>query len=193
MTDEEIIGKVRRAREEEVRFFSNPGKKERERWIVHEFLEKLSISTSEDDLISPEQNNDIDVIFRDASFQVKEITEADCRRHAEGKEALQRAKNATQLSQLIPPMIAEDILWDDVYPLIHEHASAVRYPRSSRGKLDLLFYVTRKHAFLTRSAQPPELAHLGWRSISCLFGPHPYVLVATCDAPSFLGDHHDGS
>lgn len=90
-------------------------------------------------------------------------------------------------------MIGKDIVWDDVYPLILERAADVRYPWRSRGELDLLFYVTRKRAVLKRSAQPAELAHLGWRSISCLFGPHPYVLVVTGDAPSFLRDHHDGS
>jgi len=193
MTDEEILEKVRRDREEWVRFLSEPNKQERERWIVREFLEKLSISASENDLVSLDQDNPVDVIFRDASFQVKEITEAGCRRHSEAKEDLQRAKNATQLSHLIPPMIAKDISWDDVYPLIHQFASSAKYPSSSRGKLDLLFYVTRKHTILNRAAQPPELAHLGWRSISCLFGPHPYVLVATGDAPSFLRSHHDGS
>jgi hypothetical protein len=193
MTNKEIIENAQRAWEEEVRFLSEAGKQERERWVVREFLKKLSILTSEDDLVSLEQDNDIDVMFRDANFQVKEITEADCRRHAEAKESLRRAKNATQLSHLIPPMIAEDIVWDDVYPLILERAGAVKYPRSSRGKIDLLFYVTRRHAFLNRSAPPAELAHLGWRSISCLFGPHPYVLVVTDDAASFLRDHHDDS
>ena len=150
MTDEEIIEKSRRAWEEEVRFFSEAGKKERERWVVSDFLKKLSILTSEDDLVSPEQDDDIDVMFRDANFQVKEITEADCRRHAEAKESLRRTKNATQLSHLMPPMIAEDIAWDDVYPLILERAGDVKYPRSSRGKLDLLFYVTRRHAVIKR-------------------------------------------
>src|SRR6266404_4352326 len=181
MTEEEILEEVRRACEEEVRFFSESGKKGRERWIVREFLGRLSIPTSEDDLISLEQDNDIDVMFRDASFQVqvKEITEDDCRRHSEAKEALRRAKYATQLGHLTRPMVAQDNIWDDLYPLIQRHASAVRYPVNCRGKLDLLFYVTRTSAVLNRSAQPPELANLGWRSISCLYGPHPHVLVAT--------------
>ena len=94
MTNKEIIENAQRAWEEEVRFLSEAGKQERERWVVREFLKKLSILTSEDDLVSLEQDNDINVMFRDANFQVKEITEADCRRHAEAKESLRRAKNA---------------------------------------------------------------------------------------------------
>jgi hypothetical protein len=57
----------------------------------------------------------------------------------------------------------------------------------------LLFYITRRHAFLDRSLQPADLSSLGWRSISCLFGKHSYVLVAASHAPSFLRDCYNGN
>src|ERR1041384_1601055 len=100
MNNEELIETVRRAREEEVRFFSNAAKPERERWVVQEFLRNLSISVSEDELISPKQNDDVDVKFRDANFQVKELLEANCRRASEVRAALKRAETAAQPKEL---------------------------------------------------------------------------------------------
>lgn len=73
MDSEELIEFVRRARREETRFFSNVAKSERERWVVKEFLANLSISATEDEFKSRAQNDDVNVVFRDACFQVKEI------------------------------------------------------------------------------------------------------------------------
>lgn len=83
MDDEDVIEAERRTRREHARFFSNSAKPERERWVVREFLANLSISVSEDGLTSPSQNDDVDVIFRDAKFQVKEILDDPCLRATE--------------------------------------------------------------------------------------------------------------
>lgn len=45
MDDEQFIASVIRAREESVSFFSNAGKRERERWVVNEFLTNLGLRT----------------------------------------------------------------------------------------------------------------------------------------------------
>ena len=192
MNNEKLIEAVRRARKEEKRFFSSTAKPERERCVVRKFLANLSILVSEDELISLPQDDDGDVIFGEAHFQVKEITDADCRRSSEVLADLKRAESATRPEELFDIPVARNIIWVDAYPLICDEASSHLYPPKSRSKLDLLFYITRRHAFLDRSLQPADLSSLGWRSISCLFGRHSYVLVAASHAPSFLRDCYDG-
>ena len=189
MGDREIVESFRRAREEQVRFFSNPAKPERERWVVQEFLKTLSISLSEDELYSPKEADDVDVVFRDANFQVKELPEPDCLRSSEVVEDLKRGETATLPMELFGALVAKDIVFEDAYPSIQAYARDHRYSPASRAKLDLLVYVTHTHAVLNRKTQPADLSTLGWRSISCLFGPHAYVLVATENAPLFLRDH----
>jgi hypothetical protein len=94
MEDREIIKSFRRAREQQVRFFSNAAAKpERERWVVHEFLKMLAIALSEDELFSPKESDDVDLVFRDANFQVKELPEPDCRRSSEVREGLETRRN----------------------------------------------------------------------------------------------------
>lgn len=182
MTDEEYIEKVRRSWEEEVRFFSN--KPKTERWVVREFLERLAISFTDDELISQKEADDVDVIFRDANFQIKELVPEGCRRDAENKAALKRAETAKVPYDLIGPMEARDIILVDAYDFILKWDK--KYAPASKKNLDLLVYVTRSYAGLNRQRQPPELASCGWRSISCLYGEQPYVLVAADNAPSFL-------
>jgi hypothetical protein len=186
MSDKEFIENERRARKNQVRFFSNAGKPERERWVVLEFLRNLSIPVSEAELISENQYDDVDVRFRDANFQLKEIADPDCRRSSEVRDALARAETATQPNELFDDPSARDIEWVDAYPLILKHAADVRYPLARRQELDLLFYITHRYAFLDQSAQPEEFSSLGWRSISCLHGSASYVLVSSTNAPSFL-------
>ena len=193
MSDKEFIEIALRARKEEDRFFSNLAKPERERWVVEEFLKQLAIFVSDGDLLSQPQSDSIDVVFRDANFQVKELTERNCRRSSEVREAFKRAQQATQPTELHGTLVAHDIELVDAYTFIRQFAMDPRYPEGSRSKLDLLIYVTRTHAGLDRCAQPTDLATLGWRSISCLYGEHSYVLVAANDAPAFLKDQHNGT
>ncbi len=186
MTDAEIIEHFRRARQEEARFFSNAAKPERERWVVAEFLRTLSVPFSDDELLSPKEADDIDVVFRDANFQVKELPERNCRRSLEVHDDLKRAETATNPTELFGPLVATDIVYEDAFPSIQRFANDARYPPAARAKLDLLVYVTHHHAVIDPKTQPSELSSLGWRSISCLFGKHAYVLVAADDTPSFL-------
>ena len=185
MTDDrEIIEAVRVAREKQVRFFSIASKPERERWIVREFLSKLAIIFGEEELISPPEADAVDVLFREASFQTKEIYDPRELRDRELKDDLRRAESATNLQDLFAEMQLRDNRYVDVFPLIVEIASDVRY-LPSRARLDLLCYVTRTDATINVPAQlPTELQ--SWRSVSCLFGSRPMILAAQPTAPSFL-------
>ena len=184
MTDEEFIERNRRSWEEDIRFFSN--KPEMERWIARNFLKRLSVSFTDEELISPQQADDVDVIFHKARFQIKELVDENYRRDAENKAALKRAETAKVPVDLIGPMTASEIILVDAYDFILKFASDKKYVPNSKRSLDLLIYVTRPHAGLDRKCQPAELGSYGWRSISCLYGEKPYVLIASDDAPSFL-------
>lgn len=184
--ERKIIEVVRRAREEALRFFSNDeeAQAERERWVVREFLSTFGIIFNDDELISPPQADEVDVAFRDARFQVKEIYDPRERRYAELKEDLRRAETATQLKDLYGEVEARDNRYVDVLPLIEKFASDPKYT-PSRARTDLLCYVTRTDATIQQPAQvPPALQQ--WRSVSCLFGSKPMILATQADAPSFL-------
>lgn len=184
--DQAFIETVRRSREEEARFFAN--KPEMERWTVGEFLTRLGVGFRLDELVSPPENDNVDVVFRDARFQVKEIYDPAERRDDDIRESLELAKVAVTPRDLFPPLEARDIIVADLADLILSKASSVKYPPRDRWTLDLLCYVTRSYAGFN---EPPSivgkyLRNLGWRSISCLLGNHAYVLTSSPNAPDFL-------
>jgi len=184
--DRAFIEAVRRSREEEARFFSN--KPEMERWTVGEFLTRRGVVFRADELISPPENDNVDVVFRDARFQVKEIYDPAERRDDDIRESLKLAKQAVTPGDLFPPLVARDIVVSDLAELVFSKASSPKYPPRDRQVLDLLCYVTRTYAGFN---EPPrivgqKLSGLGWRSISCLLGHRAYVLTSSPHAPDFL-------
>jgi len=186
--EQEVIDSVRRAREEEVRFFSCAAKPERERWVVHEFLMRLGLKFFDRELNSEVGDSPVDVTFRSARFQVKEISDPAQRRHAEIKESLRRAQKAVTVRDLVGPVTGRDIVFADVSKLLFKIAATSNYSTSLKSDLDLLVYVTRPHAAFNEPyhVAADKLKPLGWRSISCLFGEKPLLLVATSYSPPFL-------
>jgi hypothetical protein len=187
-SEQEVIDSVRRAREEEVRFFSCAAKSERERWVVREFLTRLGLEFFGDELKSEADDSPVDVTFRSASFQIKEISDPAQRRHAEIKESLRRAQKTTTVRDLVGSVTGRDIVFADVGKLLFDIAATSKYSPSVKADLDLLVYVTRPHAAFDEPhhVAANKLKSLGWRSISCLFGEKPILLVATSHSPPFL-------
>lgn len=193
MKEQAIIHLLRQSAEADFRYFSNPNKEVRERWVVSEFLTILGIPYQDRDLVSPEQKSKTDVSFLDANFQVKELTDPDLRRNKMYKENLELTNNAktledltkaSQLSSSIPPITyTYQLVLEESKRRAQEH----KYT-DVKCNLDLLIYVTRRYAGLI---QPQELnnsdfADLGWRSISCLNSKQAVVLFAAPAAPEFL-------
>ena len=135
--EQEVIDSVRRAREEEVRFFCCAAKPERERWVVHEFLMRLGLKFFDRELNSEVGDSPVDVTFRSARFQIKEISDPAQRRHAEIKESLQRAQKATTVRDLVGPVTARDIVLADVSKLLFEIAATSKYSPRVKSDLDL--------------------------------------------------------
>ena len=183
---------MKRAWADTCRFFSNHGKEEREHWVVAEFLKITGVSFVPGDLRSDKQDSPVDVSFRDATFQVKEIPDPNIQRGADMKEICQRVMKAKTLKDTIGPGFVYDIPpvvngFELIKAEAKELAADARY-KSTKGTLDLLFYVTRPRASLPTIAErrSDALASLGWRSVSCVVGAEAYVLYAAHSAPHFL-------
>lgn len=188
----DLLEVIRRDSEDNWRFFSNAGKGDRERWTVEEFLKHLTIEFAPDEVISLEEAHSTDVRFRDANFQVKEITTPDTRRQREFSEIARRVARAKRLKDTVGPAWGYDTTNPVGGDALVEHAvrelSADPRYFPSKGTTDLLFYVTHTGATLPSgwNLNAGALASLGWRSISCLIKDQSLVLVALQNAPEFL-------
>jgi hypothetical protein len=192
MTEDEMLEAMRRNWAEERRFYSNHGKEERERWVVGELLTHRKLPFALEEITSLVQDNAVDVVFRSARFQVKEILTPAERRQDEFKDISNRVNAAICLQDTIGPAHAYDTPAPiDGYALITSKATKwAQHPKYLRSKrdLDLLFYVTRSGVSMPRAwtIDRTELSELGWRSISCLIRDQAIVLFASRDAPDFL-------
>ena len=120
MTEEEYIDSVRKDREESVKFFSSDNRAERELWVANEFLSNLGLSFLEKEL-EHVTDDPPDVRFNKAEFEIKEILDPGRRRHAEFKNALERAKNAKTTQELLENYSPKDIIYTEIYDLVEEN------------------------------------------------------------------------
>jgi hypothetical protein len=191
-TEIDLLAEVKRFWSEDRRFFSNAGKEERERWVVGEFLTHRPIPFSPNELRSHPQQSKVDVEFRDARFQVKEIPDPSLRRSDEINAIYRRVMSARTLQDTIGPSFVSNVppvvsAYELVRDTACELACSEKY-KHHKATLDLLFYVTRTRASLiaVQEIKPEELLPLGWRSISCLMGNRAVVLCAGPEVPAFL-------
>ena len=98
-----LLAEMKRDWAEQFRFFSNPGKEEREQWIVKEFLAGLRVSFLDTELLSHPQASKVDVEVHGAQFQVKEITDPNFRRGDETKATYRRVMAAQTLQDTVGP------------------------------------------------------------------------------------------
>ena len=187
-----LLAEMKRAWADQFHFFSNPGKEERERWVVNKFLVQLGLPFSDTELHSHHQASKVDVEFRDADFQVKEITDPNFRRGDEIRITYQRVLEAKTLQDTVGPGFVYDVPSPvSGYALVRdtaiELATSTTY-RDHRARLDLLCYVTRtRTSLITRDQlRLAEMAAVGWRSVSCLIGNQATVLYAGPCAAAFL-------
>lgn len=192
MNDRVILDQLLRAAWDDLQYFSNANKPARERWVVAQFLEALSVPHLESDLQSLENENKVDVRFREAAFQVKELTEPDLRRGQMYKDDYESIKAANRLEDVSlvgqvcdAPPVAN--MYDLVVDLARELSEGNKY-REEIISIDLLVYVTRSRAALIRSDELDQSAFsgLGWRSVSCVNTKQSVVLYAADSAPEFI-------
>lgn len=192
MDDREVLDRLLKTAWDNVRYFSNANKNERERWVVSKFLSILNVEYREQEIRSLDQHSKVDVCFRDASFQIKELTDPDLQRGKMYKDAYASIKAAKSLDQVsligevrdAPPIA-------NMHELVLEKAKELAGNESystSKGQLDLLIYVTRTRASLIQIEEITDEAFsgLGWRSVSCVNEKQGVVLFSSPFAPDFL-------
>ena len=189
MSEKDILKEQIEHTKEAVDFFSGPNKKEREKWVVTEFLvsQKLEFDPNE---IKPIDDDAPDIVFRDAMVEIKEIMDKGRRRHQEFKDEHEKAKKATKLKELFTPYTPRDITLQEVVDHVEKAVSALLYAPDFKSKTDLLFYVnfSKTHILPDKKFTVKNINKLKeWRSVSFLKnGKIGYVIYASGSAPSFL-------
>lgn len=176
----------------DVQYYSNSSKDLRELDVVSEFLSLLGIIYKQEELISPQQASHIDVCFRDAQFQVKELTNPKLRRGKMYKDILNSIKTAKSIEEIsyvgdtqdIPPVAN---MYDLILQKSRELANSNKYC-AVKSVIDLLFHVTRTRASLIRDEEinSEDFSDLGWRSVSCVNSKQAVILYAAPLAPKFI-------
>ncbi|MCA1576385.1 MAG: DUF1780 domain-containing protein [Acidobacteria bacterium] len=192
MDEREILDVLENAAWDNVKYFSNANKDQRERWVVSKFLSILNVEYREEEIRSLAQHSKVDVCFRGASFQIKELTDPDLRRGKMYKDAYASIKAAKSLDEVsligdvqdVPPIA-------NMYELVLEMAKELAGGKSyspSKGQLDLLIYVTRTRASLIHPDEITDEAFsgLGWRSVSFVNEKQAGVLFSSPSAADFL-------
>jgi hypothetical protein len=107
--EDEFLEHMRRDLEKQYRFYySEIGKPDRERWVVSVFLTQRKILFADAELITPKKDDPVDVGFRAARFQVKEVTSPRERRQDEIKSTYRRVSMARTLKDTIGPGFVYD-------------------------------------------------------------------------------------
>ena len=174
-------------------FFGPKMKPERERAVCRAFLRCLGIKFNEAEIIAS-KTEPVDVKFRTAKFQVRELLDPVRKRGDELKKTQQKYKKATSLEDLATPYEPSrpwslDRLGAEVAAGLEEKAK--KYGKECQN-LDALLYADFQNQHLDVKSIFPDVTPLkvqGWRSVSVIFAPCSVVLLASADAPKFIQEH----
>jgi hypothetical protein len=174
------------------KFLSNVSKKERELWVVREFLKTLGLDYAEGELDSPSEDPP-DVTFGTAHFEVTELMDEGRTRHKEFKERLKRLEAAQSYADILEH---ED--WDKEVPSPEQLIAKVEkrlgdkiYGADIMVQTDVILYVNPLKHYIDNSrlviSVPEDSPLRQWRSVTLLFnGGVAYVLFASASAPAFI-------
>jgi len=186
------IESVIRAREESLAFFG-PGEERqfaREKWCAMTFAADLGSPGTPEEFGKVPGDVTVDVRYRDARFQNKEIMPDGRRRTEESWQAVEKAKNAGRASELLEPFSLEAMTPADIGAQIASKMPGYlrKYPiERDRAKLDLLVYVNFESATLDDPVPDlSELSAAGWRSVSAVTNDGSIVFCAQDTAPEFI-------
>lgn len=189
MDDQELISQRIKDLEDAVAFFGHQNKEERERWVVHAFVQNLGLVPEKGEIASV-KDDPPDVEFRDARFEIKEIQDPDRHRHYEYKQELKRVREITEAKDLLKEFTPKDIDLSEIYRLCHNEAVRhTKYSNDFKRRTDLLLYVNLQEVmFFAEQPYPDtsELAATGWRSVSFVMARYSSCFYASPDAPSFI-------
>jgi hypothetical protein len=183
-----------------VEYFSDRNKPQRERAVCRAFLRCLGVAFDEAEIVAQPLDDSVDVVFRDARFQVRDHRAPDAQPHGEWRARLARATQAQTMDDAIAPWprVPE---WNGTTPISRSEMTAAttdaleskarKYGKGC-GTLDALVYAdltwTRALRLDTEPGDTTRLGAQGWRSVSVLFPMLGLVLCARAEAPRFLRD-----
>lgn len=170
-TDKEYFEKFRNYATEVRTFLSNKMKPERERSVCRAFLRTLGIPFKDSEVIAP-ADEPVDVMFREARFQVKDILESDHRRGDVWKEKQHKYETVTSIDEAIETDAPPIPVPVDLNALIPEVTEALSEKAKKYGitckDLDMLIYLDLRKRFLAAGSAVPNVEPLKaqeWRSV----------------------------
>ena len=180
------------------KLFTKEGRPYSELWIIRELLNGLNISFSEEELIHGKQENDpVDVSFREAHFQTKTLLVPGRRPHEEYKNKIKKLESHDYDDEEVQRTKLKFITCQEKFKKAQHYLEKISqdlsYPSDVRKSVDLVVYFNNSEGFYhpekSTSEIPEYFEQLGWRSISAVFGANrSAVLTASQDAPTFLLD-----
>ena len=171
---------------ESMKFLGRDGKFERECWVVARLLRALSIDF--DESLFREGDEPVDVLFREARLQIKELMDPHRRRGDELKQSLINLDSADSRADLTELYEPKDIAFADVVEHTVRKADELEakvYGPSEVRNLDLLCYFN----FLDYDVIHPlttSTIQTNFRSISVVTNTFCGVIFAAPNAPIFL-------
>lgn len=187
---EELLASLR----ESLSFFSNEGKRTRERLTVRYLLNGLGIEHDDSELNDDlPEDGEVDVAFRGARFQAKESMDAGRKRMDEIHRQIAQVDAATTYEELLEGSDPVTLTFADIRRQTEDVARSLvaKYGPRERAKTDLVVYVNRHDAWEEGEAPAPDpdyspLLDLGFRSVSVVSNRFCSVIAARDDAPQFL-------
>lgn len=175
---------------ESLAFFSNTEKLNREKWVVRRLLQALRVQFKEEELT--EAQEPVDVAFRDAGFQVKELLDEGRRRTDEFKKKLEAVKSAKDCSELLEHYTPTDISFSEIVRRCFLYAETllkqVKYGPRECKNIDLVCYFNWLDHHVVPPIEVPKMG-VGFRSLSIVSNRYCAVACASPDAPALLRDN----
>jgi hypothetical protein len=184
-----LLSDIREGLKASVAFFALKNKPDRELWDCREFVLNLNLLAKDEEFVA-QKDDPPDVVFRGARFESKEILDLGRRRHQEYRDALKRAEQATDPTELLRHHTPVDLSPAEIGDLVGRKLADLRnkYEPTLMCTLDLLFYVNLKNHHLKVGPMPSDsrFAGFGWRSVSAFIGWGALVFYAAPNAPEFI-------
>lgn len=193
MIEQELFQRLKKNAIEDHEYLSNANKPARERDCTADFLNRINIRFDAVELESQPQESKVDVSFRDAKFQIKEMVDSGSRPKLYYKNQRKSFESSNDFGGIKWIHSLHDVptpssMYDQILLKLNEYSDDKRYKDGEKSGLDLMLIVSLTRASLV---QKHELSRqltngFGWRSVSFVNFMQAGVLSATSSAPLFL-------
>jgi hypothetical protein len=170
-------------------YFSRSNETQLERDAVIDFLANFGISFDEKEVVSV-KDDPPDVLFRNATFEVKEKLDQDRRRGDEYRQLLEKAEASDEPNDAVVLFTPKELTPMEVGQIVLNKLDELelKYEPKFKKTLDLLIYVNLLEHFHKPGEMPSHtlFSAYGWRSVCAVSSTYSYVFFASNDAPDFI-------